>query len=197
MPLRSTKRTVKPTHPGEILREDFMPDYSLSVADLARSLGVSRQTVNELLRERRALSADLAVRLGRLFGNSPEFWLNAQKAVDLWEAERNVGDTVRPIERPRVDLDPGGLADLCKRHHILWLALFGSVLREDFSPDSDIDMLVTFLPGAKVSLFDLVEIGDELSELTGRRVDLVPAAGLKPLLRDRVLADARTVYDAA
>jgi addiction module HigA family antidote len=73
-----------------MLREDFIPDYGLSVTTLAGALGVSRQTVNELLRERRALSPAMALRLSRLFGNSPDFWLNAQRAVDLWEAEREL-----------------------------------------------------------------------------------------------------------
>jgi len=80
------ERTIRPVHPGEILREDFMPDYNLTVARLAEELEVSRQTVNELLRERRALSPDMALRLSQLFGNSAEFWLNAQRAVDLWDA---------------------------------------------------------------------------------------------------------------
>jgi len=82
-------RKIKPSHPGEMLREDFMPDYGLTTASLAKSLGVSRQTINELLRERRAVSPSMALRLSRLFGNNPEFWLNAQRAVDLWEAEKN------------------------------------------------------------------------------------------------------------
>ena len=64
-----------------MLREDFLPDYQLSVSGLAQALGVSRQTVNELLRERRAISPEMALRLARLFGNSAEFWLNAQRAV--------------------------------------------------------------------------------------------------------------------
>ena len=81
-------RSIKPTHPGEMLREDFMPDYGLTVVGLARRLGVSRQTVNELLRERRAVTPDMALRLSRLFRNSPEFWLNAQSAVDLWLAQK-------------------------------------------------------------------------------------------------------------
>ena len=81
-------RRVRPTHPGEMLREDFLPDYKLSVTKLAVSLGVSRQTVNELLRERRAISPEMALRLARLFGNTPEFWMNAQRAVDLWDTER-------------------------------------------------------------------------------------------------------------
>ncbi len=81
-------RSIKPTHPGAMIREDFMQDYALSVASLAEALGVSRQTINDLIRERRALSASLALRLARFFGNSPEFWLNAQRALDLWEAKK-------------------------------------------------------------------------------------------------------------
>lgn len=71
-----------------MLREDFMSDYNMSVSSLAKALGVSRQTINEVLRERRAVSPSMALRLSRFFGNSPEFWLNAQHAVDLWPAER-------------------------------------------------------------------------------------------------------------
>lgn len=81
---RQLKR--RPTHPGEMLAEDFIPDYGLSVAGLAKAIGVSRQTINELLRGRRAVDPEMALRLGRLFGNSPKFWLNAQRAVDLRDA---------------------------------------------------------------------------------------------------------------
>jgi addiction module HigA family antidote len=84
-----------------MLREDFLPDYQLSVSKLATSLGVSRQSVNELLRERRAVSPEMALRLARLFGNSPEFWLNAQRAVDLWDAAEAIRDDVariRPLD---------------------------------------------------------------------------------------------------
>jgi antitoxin HigA-1 len=88
----------RPTHPGEMLREDFLPDYGLTVAGLAEALGVSRQTVNELLRERRALSPEMALRLSRLFGNSPEFWLNAQRAVDLWDAAQAIRADVERIK---------------------------------------------------------------------------------------------------
>jgi len=92
----------RPTHPGEILREDFMPDYDLTVKGLATALGVSRQTVNELLRERRAVSPEMALRLSRLFGNSPEFWLNLQRAVDLWDAETAIKDDMSHIKPLRV-----------------------------------------------------------------------------------------------
>jgi addiction module HigA family antidote len=81
-----------------MLREDYLPDYGLSVSTLAEALGVSRQTVNELVRERRALSPEMALRLSRLFGNSPEFWLNAQRAVDLWDAAQAIQDDVERIK---------------------------------------------------------------------------------------------------
>ena len=84
----TTKRKITPTHPGEMLREDFMPDYGLNTASLAAALDVSRQTINELLRERRSITPVMALRLSRLFGNSPEFWLNAQHARDIWESEQ-------------------------------------------------------------------------------------------------------------
>lgn len=92
----------RPTHPGEMLREDFLPDYGLSVAGLASALGVSRQSINELLRARRAVSPEMALRLSRLFGNSPEFWLNAQRAVDLWDAAQAIKDDVSRIKPLRV-----------------------------------------------------------------------------------------------
>ncbi|MBW1789471.1 MAG: HigA family addiction module antidote protein [Deltaproteobacteria bacterium] len=90
-------RQIKPTHPGEMLQEDFMPDYGLKVTGLARELGVSRQTVNELLRERRALTPAMALRLARLFGNSAEFWLNAQREVDLWESRQMYKEEIQRI----------------------------------------------------------------------------------------------------
>ena len=82
------KRKIAPTHPGEMLREDFLPDFGLTATSMASALGVSRQTVNEVLRERRAISPVMALKLSRLFGNAPEFWMRAQHARDLWESEQ-------------------------------------------------------------------------------------------------------------
>lgn len=97
MSIANTGIKRRPTHPGEMLREDFLPDYELTVSGLAEAIGVSRQSINELLRERRAVSPEMALRLSRLFGNSPEFWLNAQTAVDLWEASKAIRNDVRRI----------------------------------------------------------------------------------------------------
>jgi antitoxin HigA-1 len=91
----------RPAHPGEMLREDFLVDYDLTVTGLAEALGVSRQSINELLRERRAVSPEMALRLARLFGNSAEFWLNAQRAIDLWDAAQAIKKEVarvRPLD---------------------------------------------------------------------------------------------------
>jgi addiction module HigA family antidote len=88
----------KPIHPGEILREEFMVDYGLTVKTLADTLGVSRQTVNDLVRERRSLSPEMALRLAACFGNSAEQWLNIQRAVDLWDAENVLGPSLTHIK---------------------------------------------------------------------------------------------------
>lgn len=92
------KRLIPPTHPGEMLREDFLPDYGLSTTSLASALSVSRQTVNELLREKRAISPIMALKLSRLFRNSAEFWMKAQQTRDLWELEQQYHDELNQIE---------------------------------------------------------------------------------------------------
>jgi antitoxin HigA-1 len=84
--LRDRKR--RPTHPGAILREDTLPALGMSQTELARRLGVSRLTVSELLLEKRGMSADMAIRIGRLTRTTPESWLRMQEALDLWELER-------------------------------------------------------------------------------------------------------------
>ena len=89
-----------PTHPGEMLKEDFMPDFGLSAAAMATAIGVSRQTIHEILRERRSITPEMALRLSRLFGNAPEFWLNAQHARDLWDSEQRIQaelDRIQPL----------------------------------------------------------------------------------------------------
>jgi addiction module HigA family antidote len=99
MTISNTERMKRrPTHPGEMLREDFMPDYGLTVSGLADAVGVSRQSINELLRGRRAITPAMALRFGRLFGNSSEFWMNAQRAVDLWDAAQALEEDLERIK---------------------------------------------------------------------------------------------------
>lgn len=86
------------------------------------------------------------------------------------------------------------LAEFCRRHHIRKLSLFGSVLRDDFGPESDIDVLVEFEPG-HVPVYRLITIQDELSDLFGgRQVDLVLEQSLNRHLRPRILAEAKVQY---
>jgi hypothetical protein len=96
--------------------------------------------------------------------------------------------------RAGIDVPKAKIADFCRKHHIRKLALFGSVLREDFRPDSDVDVLVEFEPGQVVGL-RLIRIEEELSQLLGGyRVDLVTPKFLNRRIRDRVLAAAEVQY---
>jgi addiction module antidote protein, HigA family len=81
----------RPTHPGAILREDVLPALRITQKDFADLLGVSRLTVSELLHEKRALTPDMAMRLGKLLGNGPEIWLRMQLTLDLWELAQQGG----------------------------------------------------------------------------------------------------------
>jgi len=94
----TTPRQIAPTHPGEMLREDFLPDYGLTASALAAALGVSRQTIHELLKCERAVTPLMALRLSRLFGNSPKFWLNAQQAWDIWQSQRCYSAELKQIQ---------------------------------------------------------------------------------------------------
>jgi predicted nucleotidyltransferase len=94
------------------------------------------------------------------------------------------------IEIPKTDLEA-----FCTRHHIQRLALFGSVLRDDFGPDSDVDILVEFEPEAQVGYFTLVTIQHELENMIGREVDLLTPGALNPRFRHRVIAKAQVVYE--
>ncbi len=96
----------------------------------------------------------------------------------------------------RIPIPTDLIADFCRRHRIRHLGLFGSVLREDFRPESDVDVLVEFEPDVEVGLFALMDIQDELAALLGRRVDLVPRQGLKQVIRASVLASEQVVYAA-
>lgn len=95
-----------------------------------------------------------------------------------------------------IEIPSEAIARLCRKYRIRRLALFGSFLREDFGPQSDIDMLVEFEPGATPG-FGFITIQDELTELLGRRVDLHTPATLSRHFRQEVLLEARPLYDAA
>jgi hypothetical protein len=94
-----------------------------------------------------------------------------------------------------VEVDRKQIAAFCREHRIRRLAVFGSALRKDFGPESDVDVLVEFQGGARVGFLALARASRELSAIVGRRVDLVPQGGLKPLIRDEVLAEAEVLFE--
>jgi predicted nucleotidyltransferase len=101
-----------------------------------------------------------------------------------------------PSARARITVDPVRLTDFCRRHHIRKLALFGSILRDDFRPESDVDVLVEFVPGYTPGLA-FFSMEEELSGLLGRKVDLNTPGFLSPHFRAEVLSEGEILYVAA
>jgi addiction module HigA family antidote len=91
-------RKRRPTHPGEILREDVIPALNITQGEFARTLGVSRRTVNEILQEKRPVTVDTAHRLARALGTSPDVWLGLQQDVDLWDTLQTNKDEYERIK---------------------------------------------------------------------------------------------------
>src|SRR5579884_1102216 len=95
-------RKRRPTHPGEILREDIIPAANITQTELAARIGVSRRTISEIIHEKRPITTDIAHRLAKVFNTSPEFWLNLQQAVDIWDAlqsNKREYDKIKPISK--------------------------------------------------------------------------------------------------
>ena len=95
-------RVRKPTHPGELIREDLLPETGLSQTQLAQLMDVSRRTVSEIVNERRRVTSDIAFRLAKVFSSTPELWLNMQQAVDLWETRSIHGheyEKIQPVQK--------------------------------------------------------------------------------------------------
>lgn len=140
--------------------------------------------LRELVEETYAAEVDLQELLAR--------YPNSGSPAKISRGERIMDQD--PRERLRIAADE--LAAFCRKNVIQELSLFGSALRGDFGPNSDIDLLVTFQPEARIGFLDLARIQRELAELLGRPVDLVPKAGLKPAIRAEVLESAELLYAA-
>ena len=95
------KNGMRPIHPGEILREDYMEPLGLSATALAHALGVTPARVNDIVRERRGITADTALRLARYFGTDAQSWINLQTAYDLRVAELAAGEAIHRVVKPR------------------------------------------------------------------------------------------------
>jgi len=98
--------------------------------------------------------------------------------------------------RVHIPINSDEIAVFCQRHHIRKLALFGSVLRDDFRPDSDVDVLLEFEPGVRVGLLDLMSMQLEFTDLIGREADFRLPGDLSRYFRDRVIAEAEVLYAA-
>jgi addiction module HigA family antidote len=97
MPRNPLLRGLKPSHPGEHLREIVLPALGRPKAEIARLLGISRQTLYDILAERQPVTPAMALRIGKLCGNGPELWINLQRAFDLEAAERELADEIAKI----------------------------------------------------------------------------------------------------
>jgi len=95
--MRKMKR--QPTHPGIIIKEDYLKPLSITIKDMAELLGISRKTLSKIINERGSITPDMALRLSRAFKTSPDLWLNLQKNYDLWKAEisSNEWQRIKPI----------------------------------------------------------------------------------------------------
>jgi len=102
MTKRLPKRGLPPMHPGELLREEILPALDRPKTEIAKLLGVSRQTLYDILDEKQPVTPAMALRLGKLCGNGPELWLNLQKRYDLQRAERELGDEIKSIPTLKV-----------------------------------------------------------------------------------------------
>ncbi len=96
------KNGMRPVHPGEILREDYLKPLDMSANALAKALHVTPARISEIVRERRGVTADTALRLARYFGGDPQSWLNLQSTYDLRSAEIEAGATITREVSPRV-----------------------------------------------------------------------------------------------
>lgn len=191
-----------------------IPGSLVQAADrLARQLGLSRSAVlSEALRAfvgRQGHVPDSAAAVGEAaaahydarhsgpVGEVGDGALLAELARRLARRTDAAGAPVEPAPgRPRIRVDREHLAELCRRHHIRRLSLFGSVLRDDFGPTSDVDVLIEFEPGRTIG-FDIITVEEDLSALFGgRRVDVVIEKYLNSRLRERVLAAAELQYAA-
>jgi addiction module HigA family antidote len=97
--MRALTRRRKPTTPGEILREEFLLPLGMTQRQLAGHLGCDLKVINRIINGRTSVTAEMALKLGAAFRTSPEFWLNAQKAVDLHQAARHLSSLPKPLLR--------------------------------------------------------------------------------------------------
>src|SRR4051812_34865942 len=97
MTINHLLRGLEPMHPGELLREDVLPALARPKTEIAALLGISRQTLYDILAEKQPITPSMALRIGKLCGNGPDLWLNLQRRHDLWRAEKELGKELTKI----------------------------------------------------------------------------------------------------
>jgi hypothetical protein len=165
----------------------------VSLKEISRHLKVSPDTIHRWIRKNR-IPAHRVGRFWRFKITEIDDWVHAGKAAST-AASSETGEH-KEMPRRAVDIPRQRIADFCRANGIRRLALFGSVLRDDFRPDSDVDVLVEFQPRVRVGL-SFIRMQDELSAILGRKVDLHTPANLSKYFRDEVLREAETLYVAA
>ena len=173
------------------------PDHEWHLRDIARLTDLAPATV-----QREVVSLHAAGMLTRRRdGNLVKY--GADRSSPIFEELRGIalktgGEAAAGTSAmtPRIAVPKQAVADFCRRNRIRRLSLFGSVLRDDFGPDSDVDVLVEFEPEARVGLFDLNRMQTELSQILGHRVDLNTPGFLSDYFRDEVLKEAQVQYAA-
>ena len=204
-----------PGHPGEVLREYFPAGVALN--EVAKRLGVSRQSLSALVNGRAGISASMALRLEAALGTSAEMWLTMETNYDLRQARKRppkvgaavvggLAATADSVLPRKLDIPPvfarqrQAIAELCERHGVRELSLFGSVLREDFNPDSsDVDAVVSFGPPRGESLArQYFDFKKEFEELLARPVDLVEIEAMPNTRLRRIIERTKVpIYAAA
>ncbi len=167
------------------------PDESFYLRQIVRETGTGLGSIQRELK----LLTDAGILRRSVKGNQVYFQANAElpvfpelkRLVTLFNVEINPS-------KPRISVPQDKISVFCKHHHIRKLSLFGSVLRDDFRPDSDVDVLVEFEPGY-VPGFGIVAMEKELSELLGRKVDLRTPKDLSKYFREQVVREAKVQYE--
>jgi len=192
---------------GSVLREDFRPESGVDILIVFKNndAGPWMSRVFDL-------EKDLAALLGRKIDVVTKGGVELDTALVIYRARGGPAVSPDTADRPgsepvmsppgipplvlaRIRFDPQRLAEFCRRHHIAHLSLFGSVLRDDFSPESDVDVLVQFEPG-HTPAWEFFGMQDELTTLFCRRVDLNTPGFLSRYFRDQVQAEAQTLYES-
>ena len=195
---------LRPVPPGEVLVKEFLNPLGITQYRLAKDINVPPRRINEIVLGKRAVSADTALRLSKYFGNSAEFWLNLQARYDLEIQKETIASELkkqvsfmRAVKKPKIKMLNKPISIFCRRHHIRRLAFFGSVLRDDFGPTSDVDVLVEFELGHVPGLIRLAGMEMELAKILKRTVELRTPSELSPYFRGEVLKTAEVAYDVA